>query len=87
MTIFYPPAILPVMKPLYEVLIEWQEANNLTPAEAARRCHVSAQLWHQLKSGETDNPRAGTILKVAQGTGFSMEYLAQAAEAQRAVPA
>ena len=75
--------ILADMKPLHELLTAWRTEVTLSPAEAARRCKISAQLWHQLESGETDNPRAGTLLRVAEGTGIPMERLAKAAEMQR----
>ena len=73
------------MKPLHLMLSDWQASWHLSSSEAARRCGVSPQHWHQLITGETDNPRAGTLLKLAHGTGFSMESLAEASEVQRAV--
>ena len=75
------------MKPLCEMLADWRNELTLSPAEAARRCKVSPQLWGQLESGRTDDPRASTLLNLAEGTGIPMERLAKAAEMQRAVPA
>lgn len=78
--------ILADMKPLCELLREWREASKLTPAEAARQCQVSAQLWWQLEHGETNNPRGATMVKLCRGTGIPMERLAAASYVQ-AVPA
>lgn len=71
--------ILAGMKPLHEILTSWREELELTPAEAARRCEISAQLWWQLEHADTLNPRSSTLLKLARGTGISMEILAAAA--------
>ena len=72
--------ILANMKPLQDMLTDWRDVLTLTPAEAARRCKISAQLWYQLESGETTNPRTSTLLRLAEGTGIPMERLAKAAE-------
>ena len=80
--------ILAGMKPLSEILKAWMDELELTPAEAARRCEISAQLYGQLLHAETLNPRASTLLKLARGTGLSMEILAASASVSPAlVPA
>lgn len=80
--------ILVGMRPLCAILKAWREELELTPAEAARRCEVSAQLWGQLEHGETTNPRGSTLLKLARGTGIPMEILAAASSVDpAAVPA
>lgn len=70
--------ILSGMRPLCELLQAWREALALTPAEAARRCEISPQLWGQIECGATKNPRGSTLLKLARGTGIPMEILAAA---------
>ena len=67
------------MKPLYEMLRDWRESLHLTPAEAARRCNMSAQHYWQLENGERGpGIRTATLLKLAEGTGIPMERLAVA---------
>lgn len=76
--------ILSGMKPLSEELREWREGLHLTPAEAARRCDMSAQHYWQLENAERGiGIRTATLLKLAAGTGKPMERLARAAELQR----
>jgi transcriptional regulator with XRE-family HTH domain len=72
--------ILADMKPLHVLLTDWLDEVKLTPAEGARRCGLSAQLFYQLKSGETSNPRASTLLKLSDGTGIPLERLALASD-------
>lgn len=81
--------ILANMKPLSEELREWREGLHLTPAEAARRCEMSAQHYWQLENAERGvGIRTATLLKLATGTGKPLERLARAAELQReAIPA
>lgn len=63
------------MKPLSELLTEWQETLKLTPSEAARRCGIDRQQWFELRTGRTTDPRARTLLKLAEGTGIPIERL------------
>lgn len=80
--------ILADMKPLSEELREWRENLHLTPAEAARRCGMSAQHYWQLENAERGiGIRTATLVKLAEGTGKPMERLAKAAELQRLDPA
>ena len=67
--------ILQDMKPLYELLTEWQDTLKLTNAEAARRCGLGPQQWFELKSGKTTDPRARTLYKLADGTGIPVGRL------------
>ena len=51
-------------------------------------CGMSAQHYWQLENGERGTGlRTATLLKLAEGTGISLEALVKAAEMQRAVPA
>lgn len=70
--------ILADMKPLCALLTEWRAMLKLTPADAARRCEMSPQLWYQLESGETANPRSRTLQRLALGTGIPLERLVAA---------
>lgn len=72
--------ILEDMKPLPEMLEEWRELLKLSKAEAARRCQMSQVQWSELTTGVTRDPRTSTLIKLADGTGFSLESLAAAAE-------
>ncbi len=66
------------MKPLHRLLLDWQEHIGLTTLQAAARCHVSRQQWHELISGGTTDPRASTLRKLAAGTGIPLERLVDA---------
>ena len=70
--------ILANMKPLGEMLEEWRETLHLTPAEAARRCKMSAQHYWQIEHGQVPNPRRSTLEKLTEGTGIPIERLAAA---------
>lgn len=63
------------MKPLHEILSEWQDTLKLSNAEAARRCELGPQQWFELKSGRTTDPRARTLAKLAEGTGIPIGRL------------
>lgn len=78
--------ILADMKPLCEMLEDWRDELKLSKAEAARRCGMGQQQWYELASGATRDPRASTLLQLAEGTGIPIERLA-AASAYRGVPA
>lgn len=71
--------ILADMKPLSELLREWRELLKLTPAEAARRCAMSAQHYWQLENGERASIRSSTLAKLVEGTGIPEERIAIAA--------
>ncbi len=79
--------ILADMKPMAEMLKEWQDLLKLRPAEAARRCKLSSQQWFELTSGATSDPRSSTLQKLSDGTGIPLERIVKAAELQRMVPA
>ena len=72
--------ILADMKPLHVLLTDWLDEVKLTPSEGARRCGLSAQLFSQLKTGETSDPRTSTLLALSDGTGIPLERLARASK-------
>lgn len=76
-------SILRNMKPLDEMLRDWQDAMGLIPAEAARRCKLSAQHWGLLLAGERSDLRGPTFNKLAEGTGIAKERLVLAASMLR----
>lgn len=71
--------ILADMKPLGEMLKEWRQVMKLTPAEAARRCKMSAQHYWQIENEKNVYLRPTTFRKLSEGTGFPVERLAAAA--------
>ena len=74
--------ILADMKPLSELLKEWRETLKLSRAEAARRCEIAWVQWMELETGVTRDPRASTLLKLADGTGIPLERLVESASPQ-----
>lgn len=84
--------ILADMKPLGEMLKEWREKLKLTPAEAARRCRMSAQHYWQIENAERVHVQAATLQKLSTGTGLPLERLVMAStiepvRAEESVPA
>lgn len=79
--------ILADMKPLHELLTEWQETLKLSSAEAARMCDLDRQQWWELRSGRTTDPRARTLQKLSEGTGIPVERLVASCVYPAAVPA
>ena len=67
--------ILADMKPLHELLAEWQDMLKITNADAARLCGLDRQQWFELKSGRTTDPRARTLIKLSVGTNIPLERL------------
>ncbi len=76
------------MKDMSELLREWRHGQGIGPSEAAKRCGLkSRQHYAQIEQGAYPHLPVGTLLKIADATGISIETLARAAELQRAVPA
>lgn len=76
--------ILADMKPLKDMLREWRTELKLTPADAARRCKISPQLYWYMEHVDGYNPRVTTLQKVAEGTGIPFERLAVAVNTRAA---
>lgn len=72
--------ILTDMKPLNTLLQEWKDTLRITDAEAARRCEMTRQQWFEVISGRTRDPRASTIDRLANGTGYAVELLIEASK-------
>jgi hypothetical protein len=71
------------VKTLTELLEDWRALLELSAEVAAQRCGMSGrQQWDLLISGRTRDPRISTLIGIAEGTGFSLETIARAAEAQ-----
>jgi len=73
------------MRPLSALLKEWRLGADIPEAEAARRCHLSRQLWRQLEDGISRTPHRATLYKLARGTGLPVEILATASYAEPVV--
>lgn len=68
------------MMPLGHMLKVWRETLDITRAEAARRCHISQVVWTELETSQTCDPRTSTLIKLADGTGYPLERLAEASK-------
>lgn len=72
--------ILADMKPLNVLLQEWRDTLRISDAEAARRCDMTRQQWFEVISGRTRDPRASTIDRLANGTGYAVDLLVEASK-------
>lgn len=68
------------MKPLSEILAQWRDSMGFSQSDAARQCGLSRQLWFQLESGDTTDPRMSTMFGLRDGTGIPFERLKTAVE-------